>query len=322
MNEIPIKEEMIPDFLAELDARSQATTETYRRALYSFFRYAKIHLLTRFTRQDIRDYRAHLKSTISNTTKSHLSPLTIQVYMNSLRQFFKYLEKKKIHPDVARNVRSERIDYGHEEKYFLTAEEVAKILASIDTQTEKGKRNRAMIHLSVTTGLLGIELSRARVQDIKTHSENKNKKTLQVQGKGLSDKNNFVIIPEEAYISLQDYLACRVGISGESALFARLYGEEPRESVKPREIRNCIKSCMNKNVIGEEKAEKHSVRSLRDTAGLLALRGEESINDVSRFMRHSRVESTLVYARHAENLINTCSQTISDAIESAMFEPK
>jgi len=309
MNEIPIKEEMAAEFLADLDAPSPATTETYRRALRRFFRFGVQNRLTRFTRQDIKRYRDEL-STLG------LSPVTMRVYMTSLRKFFEYLDKNKIHPDVARDVRIAKVDVLYENKSFLTAQETAQIIKSIDLNTEKGKRNRAMIHLSVTTGLLGIELSRAFVKDIQNHAD---KTVLFVQGKGCPDKNNYVILPEEVYKSVQDYLACRVGVKDQSALFARLYGDEPREGLKPREIRNCIKEVINHS--GIDNAKDRSVRSLRDTAGLLAIAGEESLNDVSRFMRHVSVESTIVYARHADKIQNTCSQTVADTILQAMSGP-
>lgn len=297
-----ITEEIVPVFLADLDAPSKATTETYRRALRPFFAFAKEREMEHFTQEDIREYRQTLEA-------RPLSAITIQTYMTSVRKLFEYLEKTNRHPNVARYVRNVQLNTNTPPKSFMMAAEVAQVLQSIPTSDEKGKRNKAMIHLAVTTGLLGIELSRARRKDIETQD---GKTILKVRSKGKSDYTDFVLLPADVHASIMDYLACRTEHQ-EAALFARLYGEEPREAIKPREIRTEIKKCLENADI--EDWEHKSVHTFRDTAALLALRQQENVADVRNFMRHANLESTIEYARQSELLENTCSQTVADIIQ-------
>ena len=295
----------IEPFLDALDAKSPATTETHRRALRPFFEYATARGLSRFTRQDIKDYRDALQA-------KNLSAATIGSYMSSVRKFFAYLELSNLHDDVSKYVRSVQTDGTHKKKSFFSEDEVATLLQSIPTDDEKGKRNYAMIYLSVTTGLLGIEMSRAKIEDLKILD---GKPVLYVQGKGCQDKNNYVLLPEKVLERIEAYLAERETAPDDAALFSSLRGKEPREALKPREIRNCIKACIIKS--GIKGAEDKSVQSLRHTAALIALKHQEGIEDVNRHMRHKTIESTYVYMEHAEKLSNTCSHTVAHAIATA-----
>lgn len=112
------------------------------------------------------------------------------------------------------------------------------------------------------------------------------------------------------------YLAERETAPDDAALFSSLRGKEPREALKPREIRNCIKACIMQS--GIKGAEDKSVQSLRHTAALIALKHQEGIEDVNRHMRHKTIESTYVYMEHAEKLSNTCSHTVAHAIATAL----
>ena len=49
---------------------------------------------------------------------------------------------------------------------YVTDEELERILGVIDTETETGKRNRAIILVGATTGLRAIDIIRMKLTDI------------------------------------------------------------------------------------------------------------------------------------------------------------
>lgn len=317
MAEKTIGRHLIPLFMSDADlaAKSQATADTYRKALNQFFLFLETEAAAKGKDPkelwdpqplDVKKFRDSLKN--ANPPKS---AITITSYLTAVRKFFAWAHAAGIHKDVAKNVKGVPMDKEHERKGFLTAEQVRTVLEAIDTSDEAGKRNYALVYLMVTTGLLGIEIERARVGDIKEYDD---KNILHVQGKGKHDKNDYVLMPEETHKRLQEYFSCRIGQNGETPLFTSLGDTGSGDPLCTRAMRNIVKKCFAAVGI---KDDYMSSQSLRDTAGMLALINNESVKDVQKYLRHNDLESTLVYARHAAKLENTCADTVAEAIRTA-----
>lgn len=313
MAEKTIGRHLIPLFLAAMDAKSKATEDTYRKALHQFFNFMEERAEAKGTdpkqlmdpqKIDIRKYRDSLMD-------ANKSAITITSYLTAVRKFFAWTQETGIHKDVAKYVKGVTLDKEHERKDFLTAEQVKTVLEAIDTSDEAGKRNYALVYLMVTTGLLGIEIERAKVQDIRLLDD---KIVLHVQGKGKQDKNDYVLLPEEADNRLKDYWACRTQLTGNSPLFARLGDAGDGKALCTRAMRILVKNCFS--AVGIEQ-EYTSTQSLRDTAGMLALIHNQSVKSVQEYLRHNNLQSTLVYATHISKLSNTCADTVAEAIRTA-----
>ena len=295
--------DLMPQFLLDLDARSQATTETYKKALRQFFVYLQEKKIDRPETIDIKRYR----DTLENRKKS---PVTVQSYLTVVRKFFVWTEQRGIYPNIAAYVKGVKIDKEHEVKAFLPAEQIKHVLDLIDTDTEAGKRSYAMVLLAVTTGLLGIELTRITYGDMKTLDD---QRVIYIQGKGCSDKNKFVILPKAVEDTIQAYLATRRPLEDTAPLFARLRAEGPQEPLTTRCIRYIIKSAFKAAGIEEENI---STQSLRHSAGMLALMHAEPTTSVMEHLRFNTLASTLPYVNQAKMLVNTCSHTVAEAIIS------
>jgi len=315
MAEKTIGRHLIPLFLSDMDAKSKATEDTYRKALNQFFNFLDLSVTSKAGDPDktilydpksidIRRYR-------DTMMKANKSAITITSYLTAVRKFFAWTQKAGIHPDVAHFVKGVTLDKDHERKDFLTAEQVKAVLEAIDTSDEAGKRNYALVYLTVTTGLLGIEIERAQVSDIRILGE---QTVLHVQGKGKYDKNDYVMLPAEAEMRLKDYLACRVHLTGESPLFTSLGDAGSGTALCTRSMRNVVKNCFRAVGITDDYI---STQSLRDTAGMLAIMHNQSIKSVQEYLRHNNLQSTLVYATHASKLSNTCGDTVAEAIRTA-----
>ena len=313
MAENTIGRHLIPLFLEAMDAKSKATEDTYRKALHQFFNFMEARTIAKGKdpKQPMDPQKIDIKKYRDSLMDANKSAITITSYLTAVRKFFAWTQDAGIHKDVARYVKGGTLDKEHERKDFLTAQQVKDVLAAIDTSDEAGKRNYALVYLMVTTGLLGIEIERAKVQDIRILED---KTILHVQGKGKFDKNDYVILPEEAETRLKDYWACRTQITGESPLFARLGDDGDGKALCTRAMRLLVKTCFCAAGIDQKYT---STQSLRDTAGMLAIMHNQSVKSVQEYLRHNNLQSTLIYATHASKLSNTCADTVAEAIRTA-----
>ena len=87
----------------------------------------------------------------------------------------------------------------------------------MNTSTEKGKRDYAMIALMVTGGLRTIEVSRANIEDLGIRG---NSTVLYVQGKGRTEKAEYVKISPETEGFIREYLQARENTAGSAPLFS------------------------------------------------------------------------------------------------------
>lgn len=319
-----IERNMIVPFLVDMDIYSQASKNSIKKALGQFFNYLEEKKITSPRKLDIIKYRDYLSKKIIYYKKAGedelrtklMSPVTVQNYLSAVRKFFAWTNDLDLYDDEAKYVRGIKIDSKNEIKIFLTAEKVKQVLDSIDTKDETGKRNYALIYLAVTTGLLGIEMSRALVRDKSTLGDHD---VLYVQSKGCIDKNVYVLLPADVKARLDEYLSSRKNINPDSNMFVRVGDQGKRGPLTPDSIRHIIKDCFKAAGLNNNEIETLSSQSLRNTAAMLALMNDESPKNVMEYMRHHTMQNTLVFAAHASKLANTCSLTVANAIEQAIF---
>ena len=112
---------------------------------------------------------------------------TISMYMTALKKLYKYLETKGI-KNIASDLKGAKQKRNYS-KDPLTLDQAKDLLNSIDRTTNEGKRNYALIHLLLTTGLRTIEIERANIEDIRNVANNS---VLYVMGKGRDTKDEYV----------------------------------------------------------------------------------------------------------------------------------
>lgn len=146
-------------FISYLDA-SPKTIETYTKALRQFFNYIGVHGIRKPQREDVLAFRDDLKA-------SGLKPTTVQNYITATRIFFKWTAQEGLYPNIAEHVKGAKLDKNHKKDY-LTSRQAKEVLAGVQTDSEEGLRNYAILSLMVTGGLRTIEVSRADVEDLRT----------------------------------------------------------------------------------------------------------------------------------------------------------
>lgn len=196
----------IEKFVSESD-RTEETRRVYVNALSIFIEWAEEMTVTAIL---IRTFKTFLKN-------KGLAPNTISVYLSAVKQFFGYLVEQDVMPyNPAKEVKRPRIPRTHQ-RDALTAESARGLLDTIARESLKEIRDYAMINLMLRSVIREIEVSRALIGDI---TEKEGESILEIHGKGRESKDSFVVLTEEAYRPIREYLAVRADIDPSSPLFA------------------------------------------------------------------------------------------------------
>ena len=204
-------------------------------------------------------------------------------------------------------MKSPRIDKGHK-KDALTAVQLRKILSGIDRTTLKGKRDYAIFCLVSATGLRTCEVIRADIGDLRSMQ---GETVLYVQGKGRSNKSDFVKVSEPVMTAISDYLELRGEVQDDEPLFASTAHRNAGKRLTTRSISGICKQAMIRAGFNSRRLTAHS---LRHSAVTLALMAGVSIQEVSQFARHSNISVTMIYAHDVQRLKSRCESAVSSAI--------
>jgi integrase/recombinase XerC len=293
-----ITAELFTRWTAYIDAKPR-TVETYTRNIKPFMLYLQANSISQPTREDIIAYRDQLKA-------DH-KPATVQAYIMATKLFFQWLEQEHIYPDIAKHVKGAKLDTDHK-KDPLTAKQVGKVLKTIDTDTLTGLRDYAIIALDVTSGLRTIEISRANIEDMRTVGDFT---ALFIQGKGHDEKSTFVKIPEQVEEAIRAYLAARGKTNGKDPLFVSHANRNNGERMTTRSISRIIKD--NLKAAGYD-SDRLTAHSLRHTAATLNLLNGASLEETQQLLRHTSINTTMIYAHALERAKNNSEERIAAAI--------
>ncbi len=146
----------------------------------------------------------------------------------------------------------------------------------------------------ITTGLRSIEIRRARKKDLGVIN---NQLILYIQGKGRKNADEFVKISKGVELAISDYLNKRKDKNPYLFISHSKHSEIPYLS-RTFFIR------MFKRVLKDSGLENTGItpHSLRHTAATLNLMRGGSLESTRRFMRHTNISTTLIYAHHMNRL--------------------
>lgn len=294
----PQLESLFIEYVHYIDATPK-TIDTYTKALKQFNKWIVINDIKQPTREDVIAFRKSLEENHKATT--------IQTYIIALRQFFKWTAQAGYYPNIADNVKGKKISR-EPKKDYLNTNAITSILSLIDTDTDKGKRDYALITLMLTCGLRDIEVSRANIEDLRTLGDNS---VLYICGKGRDEKADFVTLPAPTEKALRIYLATRKQKEGNEPLFTSASNNSNGNRLTTRSISRVVKEAMRKAGYDSERLTAHS---LRHTAITLSLKNGENLQAVQQFARHTNINTTMIYAHNLEKELNSCSNTIANSI--------
>ena len=286
-------------FISFLDV-SPLTVRAYKSGLKIFFEYLSFTGIKNPDKNDIVSFKKELEA-------KGRKPSTIALYLSALRRFFQWTETKGIYQNITTGIKTPKLNKGHKKDYFA-GYQIKSILSGIDRSNIEGLRNYAVMALMTACGLRTVEVTRANIEDLRTVG---GVPVLYVQGKGRTDKADFVKIPQQVENAIREYFKARGEIHTNEPLFTSLSKRNSGSKLTTRTISSIAKSAMINAGFNSDRLTAHS---LRHTAVTLALLGGQSLSDVQAFARHTNINTTMIY-NHAVSRINSqCENLIANSI--------
>jgi site-specific recombinase XerD len=273
-------------FVDHLNGKRPETRGTYQRALREFVRWFALDGDVRFTVSDVERYKRHL------TLRKKLSPVSVSTYLTAVRCFCEFLLSRGVLAEnPARSVGGNQRPRTHS-RDMLSVEEVDRLLASVETSDERGKRDLAMIRLMLGCGLSEIEIIRADIRDLRTSG---GQAALLVQGKGHTVKDELVFLGDDVRSALQDYMAVRASATPGEPLFASAGNRTRGERMTTRGVRDRINACLERAGVRGNTGRRITPYSLRHTAAALLARGGASEEELQKRMRLGSLATARLY---------------------------
>jgi len=260
-------------------------------------------------RIDLEQFLAHLAGPESNKKRAtpsveEIDHLTIREWLASLhsaqkskssvarklaalRTFFQFLVREgllELNPaKLVSTPRQEKKLPNH-----LSVEEAVRFIESPDTQTDLGKRDRAMLELMYATGVRVAELTTMNLGDIDFRSQ-----LIRVTGK--RRKQRVVPFGDPAGDALRSYLKIRekflfnapVSTRDEEALFLNYQGTRITTRSVGRMVDKYIRLCAGMHNI--------SPHALRHSFATHLLDSGADLRDIQELLGHARLSTTQVY---------------------------
>lgn len=290
---------MYERFIRYIDV-SEATANTYSRSLKQFFKYLAEYQITAPKRDDVLSYKQAL-------IEKKLAPSTIQTYLIAVRRFFKWAHQEDLYQNIADDVKGVKIHKTHRKDY-LTSAQIKQVFNTLPKETVIDKRNYAIVALMVTSGLRTIEVSRADIGDMKTLG---NSTVLYIHGKGRTEKDEYVKLSDAVEIIIRNYLLERPKATDKSPLFTSTSNNNKNDRLTTRSISGIVKDALRNAGYNSDRLTAHS---LRHSAGTLNLLNGGTLEETQQLLRHSNINTTMIYLHHLEREDNKSEQRISDAI--------
>lgn len=297
-----------PDYFTSwtqyLDA-SPKTIETYTRAIRQFYKYMLTEGIDQPDRSTIIAYRAKLLA--------EKKPTTTQAYIIAVKLFFAWTAQAGLYPNIAEHIKGAKLDTEHKRDY-LTSAQAARLLNSIDRTTASGKRDYALIALMLTSGIRTIEAARANIEDIRPLGDYT---ALFIQGKGHSEKGQYVKLAAPVEEAIADYLKTRRGADAAEPLFTSTAHRNTGDRLTTKSISRIVKNHLRYIGLDSERLTAHS---LRHTAATLNLLNGGTPEETQQLLRHKNLNTTMIYSHALERANNNSESRIAEAIFTTKTE--
>ena len=284
-------EDLMERYLQFIDV-SDNTTKTYNVGLIQFMQYLKDNDIKMPTRDDIINFREHLKA-------EH-KPNTVNSYLIAVRNFFSWLEYEGITKDITKKIKGIKLERVHL-KRGLSQEEIRNIL-----DVCKDTREKLLIKLMITCALRINEVANIQLEDF---YNDKGVVMLKVLGKARDGlKQDSVKIDERLFELIKEY--CKE-YNTKDYLFYSTSNNNYGNKMSTKCLREIITNLFKRAGLDMELLSPHSTRH---TSVELALESGVSIQEVSEFVRHKSINTTMLYAKELNQRNSQIANTLGNFV--------
>ena len=319
-NQNDLKSYSLEDLFVKFFNSIRISEETYRMYKYSldfFFKWLKEEKINTPTEEHIIKY---INSDRFNKNKSEnsvnfgkpVASATQAMYTAAIRRFFKWLNVKKIYPDITEGIEvlKEKNDGGYVRK-ALQKHEVRLLLDTIDTAKITGIRDYAIISLMAGTGVREVEVYRSNIEDIKMSDNdminNKGNVLFFIQRKRKQKKEGYVVLTSNALPHIQNYLSYRKQINLVDPLFITHGNKSKGKRMSIKSIQDMIYERMKQAGIKRLGICGHSLRHF--FGNQLTEKGVP-IKKIQLALGHSNQATTEIYTKDIDRLTNPVEEQI------------
>lgn len=270
------------DFLRFQKNLSPHTIDSYKRDIVHLLQYLQKTGVKSIEEINVENFRRYIRF-LDNF--SYANRTIIRKY-SSFINYFKFLEKKGI---MANNLSQQLIPPQKNQRFFsfLSIAEACKLMASIDLDSDAGKRDKALLELMYSTGARINEIESIKLNDIDLSNQE-----IKVIGKG--NKQRIVYINRSAYDSLQNYLKIRNNFLFQHQSYKQskfLFLNFRGGPLSARGIRNIIK----KYVLKSDIKKNITPHSLRHSFASHMLQRGANIREIQELLGHENISTTQIY---------------------------
>ena len=272
-------------YCAEYRRYRPATLYSRIRQVEKFLIFTSARLGGRLEKLKTADLSAFIVS------RSKLAPTTVASYVSAMRMFFRYLWTSEILPDdLSLFLPKVRIFRDARVPAVWTEEEVRAILAAVDRESPKGKRDYAILLLASRLGLRSKD-----IRDLRLENLHWTEARIVIRQ---SKTGVLLALPllDEIAEAIVDYLQSSRPNSPHREVFLRM--RPPFAPLASGTALCCIVDTyrMRAGITAPQHGHA-SLHSLRYTLASRLLREGTSIDTISHILGHSSVGSSLLYAR-------------------------
>ncbi len=300
-------EDLLDAWTRGLDALP-STRREYGKAAGQFLAFLKEEGRLQPTEDDVVRWKRVLLE------ERRLTPGTVSVYLTAVRTMFAWLARRGLYPAIA-----DRVPAPHRTAGFrrddLSIPQLRDLLEAAGGGTERDRRDRAMLLLMACCGLRTIEVVRADREDLRTRG---GQVVLYVQGKGRTDREEWVKVPPEVDGPLRAYLADRTVKTdgdGRVPLFSSTSRQNRGARLSTWAVSTMVKARMRAAGMDSARLTAHS---LRHTCATVALRAGTPLPDVQAALRHRNAATTMQYTHALAREDNQTEATVAGVLAGVL----
>lgn len=283
-------------FFQYLDVGSKETIKTYYNGITNFITYIYENEIEYPNREDVLMWKAELKEKTSAST--------VNTWLVGVKRFFKFLSLYNMYPNICEDIKGYKISQTPK-KNILTEEQIKNIYEDLKNDyTETGIRNKALFSLLITTGLRGVEVANAKIENIK---EVNGKNCLFIRCKGHSENDEYVKLADNVMQDIREYIGDRT----EGYIFISNSNHNKGQGMSTKSIRYIIKGIFRECGINDDTISLHSTRR---TFACESYNLGKSIYDIQQVLHHTSILTTQRYLKQADRNNNDAEELVASIL--------
>lgn len=282
--------EFVNKFFQFLDVQSKETIRTYKNGIMNFMQYLQEKNITKPNREDVVKWKVNLKETSSSST--------VNTYLVAIKSLFNFLEMYGVYPNIAKYVKGYTVS-DTAKKNVLTEKQIKTIYNGLTD-----KREKALFGLMITTGLRGIEVANAKIENIRQVN---GEYVLFIKGKGHSEYDEYVKLSDNVLHDILNYVNNRI----EGNIFISTSNHNQGKGITVLTVRRIVKHILKEFNIDDETISSHG---LRRSFACECYNLGQSIYDIQQVLRHQSILTTQRYLKQVDRYNNNSEKLVANIL--------